>query len=72
MPAIMDTQEADIGMTAVWGQPRQKVGLVPSQQTSWSVVVCVCIPSYKGGIGRRIVVWGQPRENKRPYLKNNQ
>jgi hypothetical protein len=33
------------------------------------MMVHACHPSYRGGIGRKIIVQAGPRRNARPYLK---
>jgi hypothetical protein len=39
-------------------------------KTKLGVVVHACDPSYSGGRGGRVMVWGQPKgKSMRPYLK---
>jgi hypothetical protein len=57
-PAIPATQDVEIRRIKVVGQPRQKVSQTPILTNNPGMVVCVYNPSYLGGIGRRITVWG--------------
>jgi hypothetical protein len=60
MPVIPDTRNAEIWRIAVHGQLRQKLNETPSPNHKSGMVLHACNPSYTGGIGRRIVVRGQP------------
>jgi hypothetical protein len=58
MPVIPDTQEMDFRRIKFQGQPRQKVGGLPSQPTSQKGMVADRIynPNYVGGISRKVTV----------------
>jgi hypothetical protein len=53
MSIILATWEAEIGKTAVQGQPRQKVQETPSQQKKLGAMVHAWHPKDKGSIDRR-------------------
>jgi hypothetical protein len=59
--------EVETGRIAVWGQPRQKVGVTSISTNKSAIVAYVCHHSYAGS--RRGIEAG-PSENISPYLKN--
>jgi hypothetical protein len=69
MPAILATQEEEVGRILVQGQPRQKVQeTLISTNKKLGTEAHACHPSYEGGIERRTAVLGI---TARPSSKNN-
>jgi hypothetical protein len=66
-PVILTTWEAEIGRTAIQGQPQKKVSETP---ISTNKKLGICHLSYEGSINSRIMVQDGPGINTRPYLEN--
>jgi hypothetical protein len=62
---ILPPQEAGIGKIVVWGQPRQKVSEILSQQNKPGIAVYICNPTTS-----EVRLYNAGRGEK-PYLKNN-
>jgi hypothetical protein len=61
MSVIPATQERETERITVWEQLRKKKVSQILNSTKSGVVLPACGPNYEGGIGRRIMVQGQPQ-----------
>jgi hypothetical protein len=68
---IPATWEAEIGRTAVGGQPRQKVSETQSQPIIWVWWHWPDLSATQEALGRPVSKTGDQEQNWRPYLKNN-
>jgi hypothetical protein len=71
-PIIPATWEAKIGRIKLSEQSRQKVSETPISTNKLGIFAGVYNPSYRGGIGRKIMAQVSPKKKStRAYLKNN-